>query len=101
MLVKKTFSSFQKYSRHIHFFSFLFLSHYQAIVRTNLNNYVWTVNGDSITNLTTDLDFYTRYSEKPLVSRMQDLASLYQIDYTLDEVYYPWNRTFEIGLLAH
>ncbi len=55
------------------------------------------VDGDSVDTLGNDLGFYERFSWKILASRAQDLAALYQVPWELQSVYYPWNRTFEIG----
>lgn len=71
---------------------------YQASVRTALNVYVPAA-GESITDLSGDLGFYERYSFKPLHAQSGPWAiSLGISDTVLARAYYPWNRTFEIGL---
>lgn len=75
--------------------------HYQSIVRTDLMDYVVT-SGDSVNNLSTDLLFYEKYSYKLLAHNSAALAKLLMLNFTsfppLHSAYYPWNRTFEIGL---
>jgi hypothetical protein len=46
------------------------------------------------------MDFYVRYSYKRLQFDTSNLLTTYAMNGQLDSVYYPWNRTFEIGLLA-
>jgi len=71
--------------------------YYQAIMRTQLTNYVANVTGDNINNLADDLSFYEHFSWKRLNSDYSMINDIYKIDFQLDNVYYPWNRTFEIG----
>ena len=72
---------------------------YQADFRQFLNSYINQVNDsfDTTSNLTMDLSFYEHFSYKVLASRYQSIAQNYQLPWQLDSVYYPWNRTFEMG----
>lgn len=36
-----------------------------------------------------------------LASRAADYAAAFHVPWQLTSVYYPWNRTFEIGLFAN
>ena len=55
---------------------------------------------DSYDTLNNDLAFYVRYSYKLLWAATDHVATTYRVPWSLSEVYYPWNRTFEIGLFA-
>jgi len=70
--------------------------YYQALSRQELTNYVYQA-GDSVNALNTDLVFYDRYSYKILNSYYAQINTLFQTPYQLQSIYYPWNRTFEIG----
>jgi len=50
-------------------------------------------------DLTTDQDFYEAFSLKPLQVSSELISNLYKIEGGLADVFYPWNRTFEIGLI--
>ena len=75
---------------------------YQASVRTALNTYVPAA-GDSTTDLATDLPFYERYSLKPLRAGSAPWLPLLGLPASaaLAQCFYPWNRTFEIGLVLN
>ena len=70
---------------------------YQAIVRQELISYVSQVTSDSIDHLNTDLTFYEHWSWKILNSDYENINQIYNLEFQLESVYYPWNRTFEIG----
>jgi len=72
---------------------------YQAILRQELEQYVEETS-DSTENLAVDLNFYERYVWKVLANGMDELSEIYSLPWQLKEVYFPWNRTFEIGLIA-
>jgi len=74
---------------------------WQAALRQTLVAYVSQVEGDSVDTLDVDLPFYTRYSVKVLASRTNDYATAFGVPWQLTSMYYPWNRTFEIGLFAN
>ena len=80
-------------------------NYYQGIgVRDELVNYIGKTN-DSINNLATDIEFYERYSYKPLLTVSSRLASILGIKFLsrassnlgvpLKSIYYPWNRTLK------
>eukprot|EP00944_MAST-04C_sp_MAST-4C-sp1_P000881 g881.t1 len=86
-------------------------NYYQGIgVRNELINYIGKTD-DSINNLSTDIEFYERYSYKPLLTVSSRLASILDIKFLsrassnlevpLKSIYYPWNRTFEIGFVLY
>jgi len=70
---------------------------WQAILRQQLDYYVDNVNGDSTNHLNTDLDFYRHWSWKRLNSDYNTITTIFNVDSILKSIYYPWNRTFEIG----
>ena len=74
--------------------------HYQADLRQVLVSYVDEITNtdESTSYLTPDLDFYERYVFKMLSSRYDGIRSSYDLPWNLQSSYYPWNRTFEIGL---
>lgn len=80
--------------------------YYQGVVRKELvafvNEAVATAadnSEESTSFLTPDLEFYQRYVFKLLASKYRAIAATYgQQCLQLDSVYFPWNRTFEIGL---
>ena len=69
---------------------------YQASVRNSLVSYVQSA-GDSVSRLSSDLAFYEKFSFKLLSERARNLARVFGSPLSLSSVYYPWNRTFEIG----
>lgn len=42
--------------------------YYQALLRQELENYIWNVTGDSINDLSDDLNFYVRYGTSSILS---------------------------------
>eukprot|EP00466_Bigelowiella_natans_P004567 jgi/Bigna1/142008/aug1.66_g16716 len=73
---------------------------YQSAARNRLVSFVES-SGDEITDLAADLGFYERFSFKLLAEKSRYYAPLLKLDAGLTPlaaVYYPWNRTFEIGL---
>jgi hypothetical protein len=74
---------------------------YQADVRQSLVTYVQS-SLDEVTDLSVDLTFYEHYTLKPLRARAAEwsqlLSPLAQLP-GLRSVFYPWNRTFEVGLV--
>lgn len=80
--------------------------HYQAQLRQRLAAYVYQVPADSVTNLAAQgdgdlgLSFYVNYAYKVLKARTADIATTYGVPWELEALWYPWNRTFEIGLNA-
>lgn len=79
--------------------------HYQAQLRQRLVAYVSQCPADSVSNLAQEpgpigLPFYTEYVYKVLSARTQEVAQTYATGWSLRRAYFPWNRTFEIGLVA-
>lgn len=81
---------------------------YQAKLRQDLKDYansITNVAGESSNDLGMDLDFYTRYAFKSLSARFDEIAETYGLDREsfsgLQSAYFPWNRTFEIGLVLN
>jgi len=70
---------------------------YQADIRQQLTAFVGQVSTDNINNLGVDLDFYQRFVWKLLNTRFTNLIQEFQLHYSLNNVYFPWNRCFEIG----
>ena len=56
---------------------------------------------ENMNDLTPDLKFYERFVFKYLSRNLEDFSGLVKLDpwLKLDSVYFPWNRTFEIGLI--
>ena len=75
--------------------------YYQATVRQWLQDYVDNVNDATISDLSSDLPFYDRFSYKVESSLCEDIVADFDLPWVLDSCYYPWNRTFEIGFTAH
>lgn len=74
--------------------------HYQSETRSTLMSYVDSITNtdENTSNLEPDLSFYQRFVFKPLSARYDELALTYSLETRLDSTYFPWNRTFEIGL---
>lgn len=73
--------------------------HYQAALRQELVAFVSDLSDPSETasNLVPDLEFYQRYSFKRLNAHFKNITATYGLPWQLESIYYPWNRTFEIG----
>ena len=78
--------------------------YYQSLHRQDLVTYAGQVvhsQGECASNLTADISFYERYVQKLLSARYEEdikPAFLLPYDWTLNTTFFPWNRTFEIGL---
>jgi len=72
---------------------------YQSDVRQQLTAYVGQVSTDSINNLAIDLAFYERFVWKLLNTRLTNLVEEFQLPYKLSSIYFPWKRSFEIGMI--
>jgi hypothetical protein len=55
---------------------------------------------EQVTNLVPDLAFYTRFIYKNLAARYIAINQAFGLPWQLESVYFPWNRTFEIGLFV-
>jgi len=79
---------------------------YQANWRQSLSAYVdqlastADVDGEATDNLAPDLPFYQRFIYKLLDGSYQQVSADFSLSCSLTQAYYPWNRTFEIGLVA-
>ena len=76
--------------------------YYQSKTRQELKGYVEQITDseENSSNLTPDLEFYKKYAFKILEPRYHDIAEMYGLNYQLTSVYYPWNRTFEMGFYS-
>lgn len=92
---------FQDYEHNAMFTSLRLIEdhEYQSDFRQYLNSYINQVKSpyETTSNLTMDLSFYEHFSFKVLASRYQSIAQAYALPWELDAIYYPWNRTFEMG----
>ena len=74
---------------------------YQAGLRQTLAAYSDSVNGEGSDGLGLDLAFYERFAFKPLSSRFDEIVSTFGgLSLSLVSAGFPWNRTFEISLVA-
>ncbi len=73
---------------------------WQATLRQTLSAYANSVDGEGNDGLGADLAFYERFALKPLASRLAEVAAGFGVDLSLTAAFFPWNRTFEIGLVA-
>lgn len=75
---------------------------YQANYRQELVAYVNSLyDMETVQDLSPDLAFYERFMWKLLESQYAQITQLWDLPFQLDGVYFPWNRTFEIGFYAH
>lgn len=75
---------------------------YQASDRQVLVNFVDELSSEleNSSNLAPDLEFYQKFSFKLLSAHFDTIATQYNLSLKLESIYYPWNRTFEIGLVS-
>ena len=66
---------------------------YQANLRQLLYSYLINVSLDPTDHLNNDLNFYEMFIQKGFISYANKLTN----EFNVNNVYYPWNRTFEIG----
>ncbi|CAF1015168.1 unnamed protein product [Didymodactylos carnosus] len=66
---------------------------YQASLRQSLYEYLTQVSYDPTDHLDVDIDFYSQFVQKGLRHYVQQI----QKEWNLESLYFPWNRTFEIG----
>jgi hypothetical protein len=76
-------------------------SNWQALLRQTEELYINQVDGETYYTLGNDLSFYERYAFKILGSRVSDISAAFALPWTMTQLYYPWNRTFEIGMFAN
>lgn len=82
-----------KENRRFTLYRFMEDVHYQAYLRQLLYGYLTYVSLDPPDKLNNDLTFYERFTEKGFIQYGQKLSN----EFNVNNVYYPWNRTFEIG----
>lgn len=73
---------------------------WQANMRQIMKTYINQVPSDDPNSLQTDLDFYEKFSFKSLSDKTNQIAKIFDLGFKLTENYFPWNRTFEIGLVG-
>jgi hypothetical protein len=73
--------------------------YYQAKYRQVLIDYVNLAPNDTMLTLYNDLEFYDAFTYKLLWGATSKVTQVYNLPWFLSSVYYPWNRTFEIGML--
>lgn len=69
-------------------------------MRELTRNYIYQTPGDNINDLSNDLPFYSQFVFKSMAAKQRQLKSMLGLEFELSEVYFPWNRTFEIGLVG-
>jgi len=72
---------------------------WQAVFRQFLQDYIAQTadNDDGLGDSNYELAFYEEFSYRSLSHDYLQITSNYGVDWNLTGVYYPWNRTFEIG----
>lgn len=83
----------QKENRRFTLYRFVEDVHYQADLRQFLSSYLTHVSFDPSDQLNNDLPFYETFIQKGFRSYSAMLTN----EFNVTNVYYPWNRTFEIG----
>ena len=63
-------------------------------------SYLTEVPTDNFNHLDSDQAFYERFSLKSMQAKSKALAKAFNFSINIDRVYYPWNRTFEIGIVG-
>ena len=63
-------------------------------------SYIREVPDDNFNHLDSDRSFYEKFALKSLKSKAKFIAQEFELNFLLSEVYYPWNRTFEIGMVG-
>jgi hypothetical protein len=83
----------KKENRRFTLYRFIEDVQYQAYLRQYLSSYLTYVSLDPWDKLNNDLKFYEMYTEKGFIAYGNTLTN----EFNVTNVYYPWNRTFEIG----
>ena len=89
----QTSQSALKENRRFTLYRFVEDVHYQAYLRQLLAAYLTMVSHDPSDQLNNDLNFYETFVEKGFKVYANGITPEFQVN----NVYYPWNRTFEIG----
>ncbi|KAJ4459606.1 hypothetical protein PAPYR_4337 [Paratrimastix pyriformis] len=69
---------------------------YMASARNMLCTFLNMAN-EEYDSLGSDPAFYSKFTTKALQEGLKETTAWLGIGYTIDQLYYPWNRTFEIG----
>ena len=83
----------QKENRRFTMYRFVEDVHYQADLRQYLSSYLTHVSLDPSDQLNNDLPFYETFIQKGFRAYSAMLTN----EFNVTNVYFPWNRTFEIG----
>jgi hypothetical protein len=87
------FNTTRKENRRFTLYRFIEDVQYQANLRQFLSLYLTNVSFDSSDKLNNDLNFYEMFIKKGFISYGNEITN----EFNVTNVYYPWNRTFEIG----
>jgi hypothetical protein len=83
----------RKENRRFTLYRFIEDVQYQAYLRQYLSSYLTNISFDPWDKLNNDLNFYEIYIKNGFISFGNQLTK----EFNITNVYYPWNRTFEIG----
>lgn len=83
----------KKENRRFTLYRFIEDVQYQAYLRQSLSSYLTDISFDPWDKLNNDLNFYETYIKKGFISYNNQLTK----EFNVTNIYYPWNRTFEIG----
>ena len=73
---------------------------WQANMRQKMVAYLQEVPSDNFNHLDSDSEFYQRFAFKSFSSKAQSIIQAFGLSLQIKEVYFPWNRTFEVGISA-
>jgi len=81
---------------------FLEDNNWQATFRQFVELYISQTDDsdDGLGDTNADLAFYEEFSYKALLKDYEGITSTFGVDWELTGIYYPWNRTFEIGFFV-
>ncbi|CAF0931213.1 unnamed protein product [Rotaria sp. Silwood1] len=82
-----------KENRRFTLYRFIEDVHYQAYLRQLLLGYLTYISLDPPDKLNNDPNFYETFIQKGFISYENKITN----EFNVNNVYYPWNRTFEIG----
>ncbi|CAF4335612.1 unnamed protein product, partial [Adineta steineri] len=89
----KSTSTTIKENRRFTLYRFLEDIQYQAYLRQYLSSYLTDISLDPSDKLNNDLNFYETFIQKGFISYAKKITN----EFNVNNIYYPWNRTFEIG----
>jgi hypothetical protein len=73
---------------------------WQAILRQKMISYIQEVPDENFNHLDQDSEFYQRFALKSFASKAKAIQDSYNLKFSIKQVYFPWNRTFEVGIAA-